>query len=395
MSHFTLMVVKEGFSLDDELEAELAEEMEPFNEQPDGQSPYLEFEDQTEEVLADWGKLEGVGNVRCYRTTRTVDGKEEVETIRYQGLDDFAERHFGCIVKSTPEGKRYGYMTNPNSKWDWYTIGGRWTGVLKLKEKKLDLSLPIDLMGFKFDDLNRIFEAMKQGPVKTGRTLEDLDKSKRDYKEKVAALTEQAIINYVGDGENVGAALEEAVRRMARAGMCPPFMTGQPSWGNTSACVGYADIVRKEDVDIEGMEEPQKAAAERIWDGFHEKRDSLEGKSYADLFATCPKPSAETPFSAFFKTLPEEFRKWDDENLGFVGYEERKMLIDMGREEYVACRSIWHTFAVLWNGRWYEEGRMGWWAISTNNEKQWSGVFKQLWSEIPDDALLILVDCHI
>lgn len=30
-------------------------------------------------------------------------------------------------------GKR-GYWTNPNAKWDWYSTGGRWSGLLKLKD---------------------------------------------------------------------------------------------------------------------------------------------------------------------------------------------------------------------------------------------------------------------
>lgn len=27
----------------------------------------------------------------------------------------------------------YGYYVNPNTKWDWYVLGGRWSGFLKLK----------------------------------------------------------------------------------------------------------------------------------------------------------------------------------------------------------------------------------------------------------------------
>lgn len=32
-----------------------------------------------------------------------------------------------------PENGRYGYWKNPNAKWDWYVVGGRWTGFFKLK----------------------------------------------------------------------------------------------------------------------------------------------------------------------------------------------------------------------------------------------------------------------
>ncbi len=29
---------------------------------------------------------------------------------------------------------RHGYWLNPNARWDWYTIGGRWQGLLKLRD---------------------------------------------------------------------------------------------------------------------------------------------------------------------------------------------------------------------------------------------------------------------
>jgi len=32
------------------------------------------------------------------------------------------------------EGIAYGYYINPNDKWDWYQIGGRWAGMIKLKK---------------------------------------------------------------------------------------------------------------------------------------------------------------------------------------------------------------------------------------------------------------------
>lgn len=34
----------------------------------------------------------------------------------------------------------YGYWHNPNAKWDWYQVGGRWTGYFKLKEGKYGLN---------------------------------------------------------------------------------------------------------------------------------------------------------------------------------------------------------------------------------------------------------------
>jgi len=49
----------------------------------------------------------------------------------YSTFDDFVKGYHGYEVNE--EGK-IGRWTNPNRKWDWWIIGGRWTGMLKLKE---------------------------------------------------------------------------------------------------------------------------------------------------------------------------------------------------------------------------------------------------------------------
>lgn len=47
------------------------------------------------------------------------------------------DNKFGYYVKNdTGEVISVINRTNPNSKWDWYQVGGRWTGVFKLKEGK-------------------------------------------------------------------------------------------------------------------------------------------------------------------------------------------------------------------------------------------------------------------
>lgn len=49
----------------------------------------------------------------------------------YENIDDFAKEWSGVIKKE--DGKFY-KKTNPNAKWDWYQLGGRWSGFFKLKD---------------------------------------------------------------------------------------------------------------------------------------------------------------------------------------------------------------------------------------------------------------------
>ena len=288
MSHFVVMVALNG-------NEGLDEALAPFNEQPGPGSPYLEFTDETENVRAQWAQLDVDGNDRYVEWTKVTDGKKKVERRMYRSLSEFAEQYHGYVVKKTPNGERYGTMGNPQAKWDWYQVGGRWSGSLKLK--------------------------------------------------------------------------------------------GSDQWG---------DGALKEEVDIDGMELPMRKRAEKTWDEFHQKRDSLDGKSYAGLFDGYPGPSDKSPFHKFHVALPEEYRKWCHEQMGFLsGYREVEQLRSMPREDYVMCSSVWSPYAVLWDGKWYAKGEMGWFGISMGDESQWRGAFKQLWSEIPDDHTVVIVDCHI
>lgn len=75
----------------------------------------------------------GIGN----RTHKVPEdqGYEKVEvafTEQYPTFGDFMTKYHS--YEKDPERGRYGYWENPNSKWDWYAIGGRWTGFFKLKE---------------------------------------------------------------------------------------------------------------------------------------------------------------------------------------------------------------------------------------------------------------------
>ena len=54
-------------------------------------------------------------------------------TERYSSFEAYMEGWCGYDERDPKTGK-YGYYHNPNSKWDWWTIGGRWTGYFKTKK---------------------------------------------------------------------------------------------------------------------------------------------------------------------------------------------------------------------------------------------------------------------
>jgi len=147
MSHFCVMVVGDN----------VEEQLIPFNENPDScPQEYLKFEDKEEEYKKEWENdtMEAVNVGGKYFSTYdkffTVPSKDGFGTERFipEGVkvekvsfklvyNSFEEwlKEWMDVGKDEKNGK-YGYWSNPNAKWDWYEIGGRWSGYFTLKNCK-------------------------------------------------------------------------------------------------------------------------------------------------------------------------------------------------------------------------------------------------------------------
>jgi hypothetical protein len=236
---------------------------------------------------------------------------------------EFIEDADGDVDEIT--GKK-GYWENPNAKWDWYRIGGRWSGFFRLKH---------------------------------GVTA--------------AAPT---------PGYEVRMGLQDAPAE------------------NT------ADSVCKGDIDFEGMRADARHDA------------ALEYDYVSSLFAGLPAHTAWETIRAKHEGNHEAARKeyWSQPGLAkwneatkLPSEERRKLPADVtfgdpdkylcSREEYLtrAANLCGTTFAVLKDGKWYERGKMGWWATVTNEKdaETWTAMFANLIDSLPDDTLLTVVDCHI
>jgi hypothetical protein len=181
MSHFTVLVIGN----------DAEEQLAPYQENNIGDCPeeYLEFQDCTDEINKQWeeniktisewysdgtvylnkedyDKFKNDGrlttkkpysihslnqrvSVSCdseeklYGLAHSLQSPEEFTMFliegpkeipirdKYKDIQEFANDYHGY---EKDEEDRYGYTTNPNSKWDWYQLGGRWTGFFKLKK---------------------------------------------------------------------------------------------------------------------------------------------------------------------------------------------------------------------------------------------------------------------
>lgn len=240
------------------------------------------------------------------------------EYLRYCVHDkDYNSHWFASKEEAYKSGidiEEEGYWENPNAKWDWWVLGGRWTGFFKMKE---------------------------------------------------------------------GAAGE----------------AGEPGLMTPRAAVGKADRACKKDIDFDGMRaEKMQAAMERYdramevighlppnepWETFREKFESIDQArvAYWEQQRCAAWREAETRMG---KDWPFSWRGSPDDFL-------------ISKEEYVekARLSAITTHALLHEGKWYERGEMGWFAVVTDEKHDWDTEFNKLLDELPDDAILNLVDCHI
>lgn len=203
---------------------------------------------------------------------------------------------------------------NPNSKWDWYSLGGRWLGYFKLRAGK------------------------------------------------------------IGERGVAGA------------------------FDNHPMTTDGADSARKCDIDFDAMRDEAGEKAGAYYDRFY----SLVGDQPLPNWEEIRKRHGEKGIEAArkeYRNHPvtqilngvEEFRH------EFLFRDITEMAETRGDYIEQARRSRIVTFAVLYNGTWYERGEMGWWGMVHNEveKNEWENQFYQLLESLPDNTLLSVFDCHI
>lgn len=193
MSHFSVLVIGENID----------EQMLPYHEfECTGINEYLELVDRTDEFLHDF---------RHY-------GHE------YDSIEDFSENNFGrAILKHDEEpdfisAHKYGYTevdaegnvvasygrTNPNAKWDWYVVGGRWPKFYTLKDGSRTSQTRKGLIDLEATKASGHSDSLKSWEKYKDSPLRDLVIGKYETAEEYAAACgETSIVTYaiVRDGK--------------------------------------------------------------------------------------------------------------------------------------------------------------------------------------------------
>ncbi len=247
----------------------------------------------------------------------------------------------GCEGGYDEDGLFYLSRYNPDSKWDWYTIGGRWKGFFRLKDGAL---------GVLGDPTSHPLEQMVESFIR---------------------LTVPAGAVTVGAD--------------ARA---PKPAT--------------ADQAQKGSIDWEAMAADAAASALSI---FHAYEDCFAGRKiprFADFLAR--ESTAEAARLAYWadpviaairarETKRNEMLSWDQDYHSYFADGTLHSFVHRHVTHYIG------TYAVLSHGEWYAPGDMGWWGMSSESDGEretWhTAFFDRFIAPLPDAEWLSLVDCHI
>ena len=278
MSHFTVLVIGDNAET----------QLEPFDEN----IRMAKHVEHTKKELIKRGKKDIKAYEKGYYADYLKDPKKYELEFTNKGHLDYVKNEFPKKLKWTDaqiykdqirwyekedigkDGEVY-TTRNPKSKWDWYSLGGRWMGYFKSKE------------GVK-------------------------------------------------------------------------FQLGVSDMGDNKPEAGYADAIKKGDVDWDGM---------RL-DSFHK---------------------TEKNWREYEKALKTGKLKGNDAYWRY-GIEKKET-----KKDYLARQCSIATYAVLKDGEWFQKGQMGMFGMGHHemSEKKWIESFDKMINSLSEDTLLSLYDCHI
>jgi hypothetical protein len=145
MSHFSVLVKIRPEDLGElSIEEAVEQKMRPYQENNmcDCPKEFLKFNDMTDEIQSRYHEVHDFVSYNNelsftykYRDGKYPEGSNIVPaplSEYYDSFEQYVEDYHG--YEYDEDQQAYGYWENPNAKWDWWQVGGRWRGLLRVKE---------------------------------------------------------------------------------------------------------------------------------------------------------------------------------------------------------------------------------------------------------------------
>jgi hypothetical protein len=353
MSHFSVLVKVKKDRLenhDDDLESAIREMLLPYQEEADEQ--YMKFVDCTQEIE---DSLKTVIEKDDYLAKKHPDAVGKTLGEFYGGFEEVAKEYHS--YRKDPATGKYGYKKNPNAKWDWYQIGGRWSGLLPVKQT---------------DD----------GKNTGGFGQRSWCNEKEPYEDQTADFCQVKDLNIAKMEADVLKSIDE-------------FWKDYQDW------LTIKDMSHKELEKYGSKPGEQETDESRRWRDlsfwFHERVMRMGvGK--------CVKPREPLTNPDGTPMMEEEPHLLDkgEKRLRPVFSDPVFEYAPLTKDELYS-KYRWYfefsTFAALDDEGWKEKGEMGWWGCSsdsTEDREEWSKSYFQSFIANEDpETTLVVVDCHI
>lgn len=309
MSHFTVLVIGEDYE----------QQLAPYDEEIQV-APYRDYADESDMKMYR----------RVYREEH--DGADPPSD---EELAAFMAEHWEEKIAADEKGIYRLSTYNPNSKWDWYSVGGRWRGYFKIKPGVAVGTSQVGRAGAFDNEPENDADVVRKGEV-------DVEAMRQKQGERAAARYDLAaqILEGLPPAEPWSKFYEETRKAIEALGDNPDTEVVKQAWNDTR----------------------RDYAAQPAVKAFRER-----GKGEDDILGWDADPDIYQRM-----TREEYIQSWRDRALA--------------------------TYAYVKDGEWFAPGRMGWWGMSSEGEdekEQFIRHFNEMFDELPDDTLLTLVDCHI
>lgn len=341
MSHFTVLVLTPH-----DRQSELEERLQPFHEfectgTNDRYVLDVDVTAECQEHGLDWYGLEDL-------TITSLDQLDKANTHKYGYALLDAD---GNLLKAVNR-------TNPNKKWDWWTVGGRWNGILPVKRPALLPSGNGDegVAGLRGGEIN---------------FLMDLYLDDRPRFEALVA--------------RYGVEKAEEITAFFALSALPPR--------------AYVNSAPLREIDWDSIKEKELAEAEKTYTTFHTRWASLPPAQATDK--DLEKWQENVYIRAAFPDV-HDFARWNqqqptfDDDFFWVSWTEMQALRFLTLDAYVAQAHSALTYALVdQNGNWLGRGEMGWFGMDSNHDQTYDQKFWETIANTPENWYATVVDCHI
>ncbi|MFI6029498.1 hypothetical protein [Amycolatopsis magusensis] len=317
-------------------------------------------------------------------------------TVAVSGADaDEAEENIKTLLAPFDENLEVARRTKgdeirghkPNAKWDWYQIGGRWSGELRLRSDAAEGDYARGERSWTGED-----EPPIPGTCDLAR-IRALD---------LAGMRDAAAADAVDDWNEYAAVVHgtpqhlpwqmfvDRVEAAAKAAPRPKAELEREALDAVLADLGLADI----DAALQ-LKETAPDAHAHFLDRSRKELDAVDAAWQASTYTI---QQARTDYAA--QPRIAKLRAHE----GYQGFflEGPEDIFDhLDRDEYVALQRAQAVpgFATLTHqGQWIEKGRMGWFGMSDKTQDSTTTYLDQAntyLDSLPGDLWLAIVDCHI